>query len=177
MIVINLFGAPSSGKSTGAAYLFSILKINGYNVELVTEFAKDKVWENSSVALENQLYISGQQSFRLSKLKDKVDIVVTDSPLILGALYNTDDNLGEGFTDILFKIFNSYKNINFFLRRNKPYNPNGRLQTEEESNEVSKMLIDLLDKHNVKYDIYNGDIDGYRKICNVVFDFLQMEIL
>ena len=40
-IVVNLFGAPGAGKSTGAAYIFfSILKMNGINAELVTEFAK-----------------------------------------------------------------------------------------------------------------------------------------
>ena len=48
MIVINLWGAPSSGKSTGASYLFSELKLKGYNVELVTEFAKDLTWEEKS---------------------------------------------------------------------------------------------------------------------------------
>lgn len=29
MLVVNLFGAPGSGKSTGAAYIFSQLKIAG----------------------------------------------------------------------------------------------------------------------------------------------------
>ena len=45
-IVVNLFGVPSAGKSTGAAYIFSRLKMEGINAELITEFAKDKVWEN-----------------------------------------------------------------------------------------------------------------------------------
>lgn len=43
MVVINLFGIPASGKSSGAAYIFSKLKMLGYNAELITEFAKDKV--------------------------------------------------------------------------------------------------------------------------------------
>ena len=46
MLVVNLFGAPGAGKSTGAAYIFSQLKMAGINAELVTEFAKDKVWES-----------------------------------------------------------------------------------------------------------------------------------
>lgn len=41
-LVVNLFGGPGSGKSTGAAYVFARLKMLGYNAELVTEFAKDK---------------------------------------------------------------------------------------------------------------------------------------
>ena len=61
MILINLFGAPGAGKSTGAAYIFSQLKMRGVNVELVTEFAKDKVWEKSVEVFNNQAYIFGKQ--------------------------------------------------------------------------------------------------------------------
>ena len=59
MLVVNLFGAPGSGKSTGAAYIFSQLKIAGVNAELVTEFVKDKVWENNEEVFKNQAYIFG----------------------------------------------------------------------------------------------------------------------
>lgn len=57
MIVVNLFGAPGAGKSTGAAYIFSLLKMAGVNAELVTEFAKDKTWEHNTKALDNQVYM------------------------------------------------------------------------------------------------------------------------
>ena len=59
MLVINLFGVPGSGKSTGAAYIFSRLKMAGINAELITEFAKDKVWEGNDTIFEpdNQLYL------------------------------------------------------------------------------------------------------------------------
>lgn len=58
--VINLFGGPGCGKSTGAAYIFSLLKMKGMNVELVTEFAKDKTWEHNSKALTCQPYVFGK---------------------------------------------------------------------------------------------------------------------
>lgn len=47
MLVVNLFGTPGAGKSTGVAYIFSNLKMRGINAELVTEFAKDMVWEDN----------------------------------------------------------------------------------------------------------------------------------
>lgn len=50
-IVVNLFGAPGAGKSTGAAYIFALLKMAGVEAELVTEFAKDKVWEGNTAVL------------------------------------------------------------------------------------------------------------------------------
>ena len=63
-IVINLFGAPGAGKSTGAAYIFALLKIAGIEAELVTEFAKDKVWEGNTAVFETQAYSFGKQSYR-----------------------------------------------------------------------------------------------------------------
>ena len=83
MLVVNLFGAPGAGKSTGAAYIFSRLKLAGINAELVTEFAKDKVWEESKAVFQNQAYIFGKQYFRISRVQDKVDVVITDSPILL----------------------------------------------------------------------------------------------
>ena len=77
MLVVNLFGAPGAGKSTGAAYIFSKLKMAGINAELVTEFAKDKVWEESKAVFQNQAYIFGKQYFRISRVQGKVDVVIT----------------------------------------------------------------------------------------------------
>lgn len=162
MLVVNLFGTPGAGKSTGAAYIFSQLKMCGYNVELVTEFAKDKVWENNEEVFKNQAYIFGKQSFKLSRCKDKVDIVVTDSPLLLSALYNSDPVLGEKFNEVIADVFNSYNNINFLVERSKPYNPIGRNQTEEESDALKRPLIQLLTKRaNGKYYTMQGDQLSY----------------
>ena len=73
MLIVNLYGAPGAGKSTGAAYVFSQLKMHGINAELVTEFAKDKVWEESKAVFQNQAYIFGKQYFRISRVQGKVD--------------------------------------------------------------------------------------------------------
>lgn len=44
-LYVNLYGGPGTGKSTGASYIFSKLKLAGVEAELVTEYAKDLVWE------------------------------------------------------------------------------------------------------------------------------------
>ena len=171
MLVVNLFGAPGAGKSTGAAYIFSKLKLAGINAELVTEFAKDKVWEESKAVFENQAYIFGKQYFRISRLKDKVDVVITDSPLLLSSFYNSDKEvLGEEFDALVSKVFKSYKSFNVFIRRVKPYNPKGRFQTEAESDELSRELIGFLNNHDVDCLYYNGCEEDYDKlVCDIIY--------
>lgn len=168
MIVVNLFGVPSAGKSTGAAYIFSQLKMKGINAELVTEFAKDKVWENNTEVFKNQAYLFGKQSYRLSRCKDKVDVIVTDSPLPLSIFYNNNPSLTENFNKSVMDVFNSYNNINYLLLRTKPYNPSGRFQTEEESDALKQPMIDLLENRNIGYKEINGDKDGYNQIINEI---------
>lgn len=168
MLVINLFGAPGSGKSTGAAYIFAKLKMAGVNAELVTEFAKDKVWEENQEVFKNQAYIFGKQSFKMSRCKDKVDVIVTDSPLLLSAFYNDDLVLGASFNNTVLNVFNSYDNLNFFLNRVKPYNPVGRLQTEMGSDMIAKSLSLLLEKNHIDITYDSGDEQGYQNIINTV---------
>lgn len=165
MIVVNLYGAPGAGKSTGAAYVFSQLKMRGVNAELVTEFAKDKVWEGSKAVFENQAYIFGKQYFRISRVKDKVDVVVTDSPIILSCFYGENDPiLGEEFNAFVKKVSASFCSLDAFIDRVKPYNPVGRFQTEEQSDDISQKLQDLLASYGVQLQHYPGDLNGYDKL-------------
>ena len=168
MIVVNLFGVPSAGKSTGAAYIFSQLKLNGINAELITEFAKDKVWENNTEVFKNQAYLFGKQSYRMSRCKDKVDVIVTDSPLPLSIFYNKDTVLGEDFNKTVMNVFNSYNNLNYLLLRVKPYNPAGRHQTEKESDSLKQPMVDLLNDRDIKYTEHDGSVEGYEEIVTDV---------
>lgn len=172
MLIINLFGAPGAGKSTGAAYIFSKLKMLGVNAELVTEFAKDKVWENNTEVLSNQTYVFGKQHFRISRCANKVDVIVTDSPLLLSALYNKSDLLGEEFNDLVAKIFKSYNSVNYFIERDKPYNPKGRLQTENESDYLAEKIKDMLAKYDIQYENRRGNLSAYDKIVDDIYSQL-----
>lgn len=174
-VVINLVGAPGAGKSTGAAYIFALLKMQGIDAELVTEFVKDKLWEGNKAVFENQAYIFGKQSFRLSRCADKVDVIVTDSPLPLSIQYNPNSNLRDNFNKYVMDVFNSYENRNYYLMRVKEYNPNGRFQTEEESNEIGSEIKNLLDKYNIPYTCKNGDVQGYTEIANEIIQLLREE--
>ncbi len=170
MIVVNLFGVPSAGKSTGAAYIFSKIKMAGINAELITEFAKDKVWEENSEVFkpDNQCYLFGKQFYRMSRCRDKVDVIITDSPLPLSIFYNKSKVLCEDFNRTIMNCFNSFDNISYLLLRDKPYNPKGRLQTEAESDALKEPLEKLLQGRNIKYKTVKGNVEEYDKIADYV---------
>lgn len=173
MLVVNLFGAPGAGKSTGAAYIFSKLKMAGINAELVTEFAKDKVWEGSQAVFENQAYIFGKQYFRISRLQNKVDVVITDSPILLSSFYNRDEVLGKELDALVTKVFNTYDSFNVFINRVKPYNPIGRFQTEAESDELAGDMFRFLADHGVACRYYSGSTEGYDTLVEDILHELK----
>lgn len=149
MIVVNLYAGPGSGKSTTCAGVFSKLKLAGVNCEMALEYAKDKVWEKSFNVLENQIYVFGKQLHKLWRLKDQVDVVITDSPLLLSLLYYSGDC--DSFRRLVVDQYNSFNNVNYFIKRDGIYNPNGRMQTEDESKELDRKLNKILDDHSIDY--------------------------
>ena len=173
MLIVNLFGAPGAGKSSGAAYIFSQLKIRDVNAELVTEFAKDKTWERNKKALENQMYMFGKQLFRITRCQDDVDVIITDSPLLLNTIYNHNPILGEEFNNLVFKIFNSYNNLNYYIKRVKKYNPSGRNQTEEESDQIADKVLKMLNDREVKFTSVEGQLNNYSQIVEDVMEVLN----
>lgn len=146
MLLVNLYGAPGSGKSTGAAYIFSKLKMMGVKVELVTEFAKEKTWEGSREAFTNQAYVFGEQYHRITRCEDKVDVIITDSPLITVLLYNKNKRLGEKFIDFVVDVAKGYDTLDYHLIRKEKYDMAGRWETEEESEEIVGRIRTMLGK-------------------------------
>lgn len=165
-IVINLFGEPSAGKSTAAMDITAKLKRKGINAEYVSELAKDKVYEQNPEVFKHQEYIFGKQSFKMGKVRDKVQVIVVDSPLINSIIYNQNTYLGDDFEQVVMNTFNSYNNKNFLLIRNHDYEALGRFQNENEANEVRKQLISELDKFNIHYEITTYSEKDCEKIVN-----------
>lgn len=171
-IVINLFGEPSAGKSTSAMDITARLKRKGINAEYVSEFAKDKVYENNSEVFKHQEYLFGKQSFKMGRVRDKVQVMVVDSPLILSAVYNQDTMLGEDFNKTVLNVFNSYNNRNYLLIRNHPYESEGRFQNEEEAQEVRNQIIKKLGEFDVDYTL----IVSSEENCEFIADKIAKEI-
>ncbi len=175
MLVINLFAGPGCGKSTTATGVFSLLKLHGINAEYVSEFAKDLVWEERHKTLSDQYYIWGKQYHRMWRLRDDVDVIVTDSPLLLSILYG--ENVCDSFCKTVLETFNStFVNLNYFLGRIKPYNPKGRVQTEEEAKEIDRKTELMLLQHDVDYKTITGNIDGINEIVQDVLGIFNKDV-
>lgn len=171
MLVVNLFGAPGSGKSTGAARIFSDLKVKGVNCELVTEYAKDKLYEGSRATFEDQIYIFGKQNFRLSRLKNVVDVVITDSPILLSLVYKQKEPLS--FDSLVLDKFKEYNNLNVYLNRNKPYSQIGRFQNEAESDVIGRDIRKMLIDNHIPFIEMTGCLDCYTIISENILSTLQ----
>lgn len=176
-IIINLYGAPGSGKSTGAAYIFYKLKQKGINCEIATEYAKDKVWEEHDEVFKDQCYIFGHQHFRISRLIGKVDVIITDSPLLLSSYYSTEELYKPELAALAKKSFKDNTiQLSYYINRVKPYNPKGRFQTEEESNIVAKNLFDYLIENKIGPQCVPGNEEGYDFIVNETLSLINKEI-
>jgi hypothetical protein len=155
-IVVNLFAGPGVGKSTTAARIFAELKMHGVNCEMALEFAKDKVWEESFKTIDDQIYIFGKQFHKIWRLKDKVDVIICDSPLPISIVYDKENS--EAFHTLIMEQFNKFDNYNVLLTRSGEYQKEGRVQTEEEAKGVDEIVKKVLKDYNIVHRVM--PIDG-----------------
>jgi hypothetical protein len=170
-LVVNFFAGPGTGKSTTMAHCFAELKWKGIDCEMCTEYAKDKVWEGSEHVIENQFYVSGKQYHKLKRLEKKVDVILTDSPILLGLIYGYREP--QPFKDLLIEYHNTFNNLNIFLRRVKPFVQNGRLQNEEEARAIDEDLYNFVGSQRVDFMEIPATRENVQRIVSSIEDALK----
>lgn len=172
-LVVNLFAGPGTGKSTTAAGAFSELKWQGVNCELVTEYAKDLTWDKRfDVLSKNQFQVFGKQLQRIIRLIGKVDVIITDSPILLSLIYKPND-LSMHYDELMLEVFNKFNNMNFFLKRQKPYMQVGRSQTENEAKEVDNIVKDTLVKYNIQHEDVVASKENIQHIVSQILNVVE----
>lgn len=157
-LVVNLLGAPGTGKSTTMAGVFAKLKSMGVLCEMVTEFAKELVWEERNETFKDELYIFAKQAHRLFRVNGKVRVIVTDRPLILTVLYNNKyGTKSKNLDNLVIEEFSKYDNLNYLLNRVSEYEVEGRNETEEQSKELGNELESILKNNNIYYEKLDAD--------------------
>lgn len=166
-LVVNLFAGPGAGKSTTAAGVFHKIKLALVNAELVTEYAKDLTWEKRFDTLRCQAYVFGKQLQRMERVRGQVDVIVTDSPLLLSALYTPADypwTFGRFVQDMAAR----FDNLNYFVDRVKPYFVEGRNQSETQARDIDRRVCDYLRNEGVDFTVVQGDETAVDVIAGTV---------
>jgi len=156
-LVINLFGGPGSGKSTLAADLFSEMKKHDYQVEMVREWVKLWAWEGKQMVYSDQVMVFGNQVREETSLYNKVDAIITDSPLILSGFYESINYKSHHLVPAAKKIMelaeqNNVEYWNILIKRNFPYEAKGRFQTEAEANILERKMVQFLKCCKLPYE-------------------------
>ena len=170
-LIVNLFGGPSSGKSTMASGLFCLLKMHGVECEFVTEFAKDLVWEERFKTLKDQQYIFGKQFHKIWRLLNKVDVIITDSPLLLSVVYMPKEFVNS-FTTNVVDTTNTLNNLNIMVDRNNKYNSKGRIQNENQAKEIDTLIKQKLLLYNMNWKDVYADHNGINELTHLVLQKL-----
>lgn len=162
-LIVNFFAGPGVGKSTTAASLFSHLKARDVNAELIMEHAKEWAWEKRPIYCQAQIF--GEQIARQERLrKAGLKVAVTDSPLVQSLVYTPTDYPTSWRTAVV-DLFNSFNNINFFIKRTKKFNPAGRYHNLKESVEIDGETHRLLNELEIPfYEIEVIDIESILKL-------------
>ena len=170
--VLNFFGGSGLGKSTTAAAVFAELKMRAQKCELVREYVKELAWAGLGVGPFGQNIIYGRQLERESALYNKVDFVITDSPLLLCPVYQSHYAGHDTIKSSIFKDLEMAKNmnvqhINFLLKRHKPFDPAGRYETAETAKLIDTKVEAFLLYHGINTIVVEQED---RERVNVIAD-------
>lgn len=151
-LVVNLFAGPGAGKTTCAWEIASQLKKRGINTEYVPEYAKELVWDENYKALADQEHIFEVQANRINRLIGKVDVVVTDSPILFSEIYGINNS--NNFKQRIWEEHDSHKNFNLFINRGLRFEQQGRIHNLTESKEIDNKIKNMLEENSVYYGQY-----------------------
>lgn len=174
LTMINFFGPPGIGKTKIASDVFSAMKLRHESVGLVQEYAKDLLLrlprsisneDIAAVLATRQMHLFGEQHLRQQVLEGVYRYGVTDSPLLMSVFYAPKPYY-PSFESMVKEVFDSYRNINFYLFRDldaAPFENEGRVhnlaQSRAKDLEMREDLarigipyaeIDLDDPHSLK---------------------------
>ncbi len=174
-LIINLIGGPCSGKSTIAAELFSHLKKMGIVCELVTEYIKERIYEENKTIPYNQIAIFGAQHYSITNKIGKVQCIIQDGSFLNNIIY-TKENTGEDNFELYNLIISEYKkfnNIDFFIDRGTlPFNTDGRIHNLEQSLRMDDKIKETYNKYGFNY-ISVESRDAVDKILPIVLKKLN----
>lgn len=158
MLVVNLYGGPSIGKSTLAPDVFRLLKRAGIETEIPPEVAKIRAQRNDTVFLGDQLAVFGETQHQLNMARRSGALVaVVDSPILLSLIYQPADYL-KSFPALVREVHDQFTSLNYVLRRDpvRAYSNVGRVHTEPEAIKIDTQIVNMLEEQGVNYRLVDS---------------------
>lgn len=158
-LVVNFYAGPGAGKTTAALELTAALKKAGYDVEYVSEYAKELVREGKLDVLDDQKAVIEEQYKRLHNMAvSGVEIIVTDSPLLLGQVYG-QGKIDEAYHKQIREYYDSFDNFNLRVVRaeDSTYQQEGRVENESQAKDLDERIRTMLIENKVFYGNYQRD--------------------
>jgi len=177
---ICIYGAPGTGKSTIAAFIYATLKENHYNVEMVREHVKTWAYLNKKPESFDQVYLFAEQLHAEDVLlRAGVDYVISDCPILFAYFYSYLQKM-PGWTclaAIAREFDKKYAQIGIYLGLPDHYEEFGRFQTLEEAQEIDRSMLNML-KGQIAADrlkYFDSAFLDRDKILDLVFSSLEIK--
>ena len=148
-------GGAGCGKSVLANYIRAELAFRGYNIELVSEAIKDWTFIPRIPTDCDSFYLQATQiQWEDIRLRGGVDLIVSDSPLILQYFYAYYHKvpLQDPMLQAALEYEEIYPSIHIMLQReDKFYDELGRYETLEQAKNIDKMMLNTLKHYRLNY--------------------------
>lgn len=171
-VCVEVYGGPSSGKSTIAADIYAALKRRHVDAELSREVAKQWVWEGRSVGSFDELYILGAQIREEARLLGQAEVVVTDRPVLMSSVYchlYAPTTIRDGVDAAVAGYYaesaaQGYARVAVMLPRRHRYVAAGRYEDEEAARLVDAVTCEAVGDAAAR-DIYYWRHTKLRRPC------------
>jgi hypothetical protein len=181
-LVVEFYAGPSVGKSTDAADLYQILKKRGIDAEMSREYVKRWAWEGRGVEALDEFYIFAKQVREESVLLGKVDVVVSDRPVLMSAVYAdlyAPAEIRDGVVAAVRSYYSAaadagHRRVAVLLPRIHQYVEAGRFEDEAGAllvdriveNWVGAMMLEDAPRRHTKAPVI---FDGLYRFCSAPF--------
>src|SRR5436190_2402772 len=145
--LINLYGAPSSGKSVMMLRLAALAKLRGEFCEVCPEVAKEYVVRDIKITGPTQREITREQHRRLMHFVGYVDYLITDAPLLIGGFYAEDHSYPEALEIVTWasgvhrEMSRIADVVNVYVTRQHPFVQHGRYQDEANAIRIERDML------------------------------------
>lgn len=174
MLMVNLFAGPSAGKTVLRALLFAELKMSGsgLDVEETIEVAREHVREGRELALRNRIKMLGDQYHRGFRFRfgqgAPVDVVVSDSPVLLNAVYaRREGTWPQAYLDLCRWAHDQDESLNVWVERQEghAFQQGGRREDPAECARLDGEIRGMLHDQGIPYVIARSTPEDARSLA------------